>query len=106
MHLYIKFPHPLEETARAIAGIALPGYQCQAREGLNLGGGEYFRFFTEASEILLVCNDTAHAEVFVGEKAAFPFYCYLRKGNHAILAAMQAALANAGFCCELGDAEN
>lgn len=106
MHLYIKSPLSLDKTARAVARIALPGYQYQAREGLNLGGGEYFRFFAEAAEVLLVCNDTAHAEVFIGERAAFPFYCHLRKGNHAILVAMQAALAQAGFDCELDGAEN
>jgi hypothetical protein len=42
-------------------------------------------------------------EVFVEERASFPFYCYARKGGDAILKSMLSSLKNAGFECELGD---
>lgn len=103
MRLYLKNNRSLEDTASAIAAVALPDHKCQLRDGLNLGGGEYFKFFTSESEILLVCNDQEHMEVFVKEKASFPFYCYVWKGSDAILEAMLSSLQGAGFACELFD---
>ena len=103
MHLYLKSDRSLEETANAIVAVALPDHQCRLRDGLNLGGGEYFKFFTTESEILLVCNDANHLEVFVEERASFPYYCYARKGGDAILEVMLSSLRSTGFECELGD---
>lgn len=103
MHLYLKSDRSLEETANSIVEVALPSYERQLRDGLNLGGGEYFKFFTNESEVLLVCNDKDHFEVFVEERASFPFYCYARKGGDAILEAMFSSLKHAGFECELGN---
>jgi hypothetical protein len=103
MHLYLMSDRNLEETAHSIVEFALPSYECQLRDGLNLGGGEYFKFFANESEVLLVCNDEDHMEVFVEERASFPFYCYARKGEHGILEAMFSSLKAAGFECELGN---
>ena len=103
MHLYLQSDRPLEETANSIVAVALPDHERQLRDGLNLGGGEYFKFFTNDSEVLLVCNDKDHMEVFVEERASFPFYCYARKGGDGILQSMFSSLKNAGFECELGD---
>jgi hypothetical protein len=103
MHLYLKSKRSLKETAELVNEIALPHYNRQLREGLNLGGGEYFKFSREESEVLLVCNDEDHIELFVKEKSSFPFYCYTRKGGNAILETMLALLQNAACECELGD---
>ena len=103
MYLYLKSDNSLEEAAAAIGVVALPQYDRQLRDGLNLGGGEYFKFLATDTEILLVCNDADHKEVFVEEKAAFPFYCYVRKGSDKILETMLSSLKGAGLECELAD---
>lgn len=103
MHLYLKSNRTLEETAHSIGRIVLPYHDCQLREGLNLGGGEYFKFSSAESEILLVCNDEEHMEVFIEERAAYPFYCYSRKGGIEVLEQMLSSLRSAGFECELAD---
>lgn len=103
MRLYIKSNRPLEEIANSIVAVALPDHECQLRDGLNIGGGEYFKFFTANSEITLVCNDADHLDVFAEEKASFPFYCYPRKGGNATLEAMHSFLKITGLECELDD---
>ena len=103
MNLYLKLDQTLEEAANLIASVALPRHEREIRDGLNLGGGEYFKFFNADSEILLVCNDAEHMEVFVEEQAKFSFYCYARKGGHAILDSMLTSLQSAGVECEIGE---
>lgn len=103
MHLYLKSEGTLEATAKLIAA-ALPTHQFQLRDGLNLGGGEYFKFFDADSEILLVCNDEDHPEVLVEERISFPYYCYVHKGDIAILGTILASIQSVGFEGELGDA--
>jgi len=101
MHLYIKSDRSLEETAISIVDVALPSHESQLRDGLNLGGGGYFKFFNNESEVLLVCNDEDHLEVFEKDKASFPYYCYARRGGEIILEEMYSSLKSAGFECEL-----
>ncbi len=103
MHLYLKSERSFRETAQLVGEIALPNHDSELRDGLNLGGGEYYKFFREDSEVLLVCNDEDHMEVFVEEKSSFPFYCYTRKGGDSILEAMLSSLKKAAFECELGE---
>lgn len=103
MNLYLELGQTLEEAANLIASVALPHHEHEIRDGLNLGGGEYFKFFNADSEILLVCNDEEHMEVFVEERSKFSFYCYARKGGHAILDSMLMSLQRAGVKCEIGD---
>ena len=103
MHLYIKSDLSLEEVAVRISERVLPGYESQLRDGLNLGGGEYFKFSRDDKQILLVCNDDEHLEVFMEAYQAFPYYCYARKGADDLLDEMKVALSQQGFECELGD---
>lgn len=103
MELYIQSSLDLEALAGQINRIALPGFDRELREGLNLGGGEYFKFSQSSVEVLLLRNDAEHAEVFLPERASFPFHCYVRKGGNAILEKMAQALAGGGISCELGD---
>jgi hypothetical protein len=103
MELFIQSSLDLEALAGQIHRIALPGFDRELREGLNLGGGEYFKFSQSSVEVLLVRNDAGHAEVFMPERASFPFYCHVRKGCNGILEEMAQALANSGISCELGD---
>ena len=72
MHLYLQSDRPLEETANSIVAVALPDHERQLRDGLNLGGGEYFKFFTNDSEVLLVCNDKDHMEVLTCSPLSVP----------------------------------
>ena len=103
MELFIQSSLAFEALAERINEIALPGFDSELREGLNLGGGQYFKFSQSPVEVLLVCNDAEHAEVFLPEKASFPFYCYVRKGSDEMLEMMAQTLANNGITCEVGD---
>src|SRR5580700_3821544 len=98
--LYLKLDHSLEKVAHRVGEIALPGFRSELRDGLNLGGGDYFKFAGDGAEVLLVCNDADHAEVFVPERAEFPYYCYVRKGDDSIIERMQNALSAAGITCK------
>lgn len=103
MKLYLKTDLPFEAVAERIAKIALPSHQRQLRDGLNLGGGDYFKFHREGSTVLLVCNDLQHEEVFVEDRKAFPYYCYVREGSDDILKSMFSSLLKNGIECELAD---
>jgi len=87
MHLYLKLEGSLEDAARKVADLALRGWTAQLREGLNLGGGEYYKFERPSSEVLLVCNDEDHPDVFYQERKEFPFYLYCygqENGDHVL----------------------
>jgi hypothetical protein len=73
MHLYIRNQLSLSDTASQISCFALNSFSHERRDGLNLGRGEYIRFSKDQTEILLVCNDAEHAEVFVEFRSEFPY---------------------------------
>ncbi len=99
--LYLKLSGSLEEVARRVRAAAFPTFRSQVRDGLNLGGGDYFEFTGDGSEVLLVCNDADHAEVFVPERAEFPFYCYVWKGEDRMMESMRQVLNEAGIASEI-----
>lgn len=101
MRLHLKSNLSLEHLAKRITELALPDFERQLRDGLNLGGGEYFKFFRGETEILLVCNDADHADVFIESRKAFPYYCYVWRGPEDVLERMLATLTKHGFECEL-----
>jgi hypothetical protein len=104
MKLFIQSPLTLEALAEQVNEIALPDFGRELRDGLNLGGGEYFKFYQSQVQVLLVCNDADHAEVFLPERALFPFYCFVWKGADELLEKMAQAMSSNGISCELGDA--
>lgn len=85
-----------------VGKIAMPDYQAERREGLNLGGGDYFNFTKEGSTVLLVCNDDRHAEVYIESQKAFPYYFYVHKGDDGVLEEAHAALSKNAIECRLG----
>ncbi len=101
MYLYLKFDGQLEDVARYVASNTLQGWDIELREGLNLGGGEYYKFERLGAEVILVCNDADHAEVFIEERKEFPFYFHWRDGGDEILEEIRAKLIAAGVVCEL-----
>jgi hypothetical protein len=103
MRLYIKSALSLKQTANLVGSIALPEFTGQLRDGLNLGGGDYFRFTSKDADLLLVCNDADHAEVFVPLRSDWLYYCYQRKGAEQLLVTMLETLRAHGFTCELAD---
>lgn len=103
MQLYVKCDLPLPALAEQVSMGALGNFRHELREGLNLGGGEYFRFFNERSEILLVRNDPDHAEVFVESRAEYPYYFYVRKGPAEALKELSIALTKTGYVCRLAN---
>jgi hypothetical protein len=102
MKLFLNLHHSLKEVASMIGKIALPDYRLQQREGLNLGGGDYFNFTKEGSTVLLVCNDDRHAEVYIESQKAFPYYLYVYKGANDVLEKAHAALSMSGVEGRLG----
>jgi hypothetical protein len=105
MHLYIKSSSPLEDVASQVSLVALRGFESELRDGLNLGGGEYFKFAKDSAEVILVCNDAEHAEVFVEARSEFPYYCYVWRGADSLLEEMLTALSREGITCELAHEE-
>ena len=91
----------MDQLAARIAEVALHDFVQEKRDGLNLGGGEYFKFSKDGVEIILVCNDTDHLEVFVESYQQFPFYCYSRRGEEGALQELLATLSEHGLACEL-----
>ena len=102
MNLYIKCTLSFQEVAEQIRRI-LVEFDVQERDGLNLGGGDYFLFSCGDLEVVLVSNDPARADVFEPARAAFPFYCYVHRGPQDILGRVLAALPMSGLEGELGD---
>ena len=103
MELYLKTNLTIREVADKIASRILVGFVVQARDGLNLGGGDYFLFERDRTEVILVSNDTDHADVFVSSRQTFPYYCYVCRGSQDILERMLDALPSIGLEGELGN---
>ena len=103
MHLYLKIEGSLEDVARKIGDSVLRGWTAQLREGLNLGGGEYYKFARPGSEVLLVCNDEEHPDVFYEERSEFPFYlyCYGSRNGDQVLEEIRRLLDGTGVICEM-----
>jgi hypothetical protein len=101
LRLYLKSPHTIERLANEINTVAFPGFARTLRDGLNRGGGEYFSFVSEHTEVLLVHNDIDHPDVFVPSHAAFRFYCYLWAGLDCVLETAHSSLRNNGSECTL-----
>ena len=103
--LFLKTALSFEAIADQIGAISLPGFQRELRDGLNLGGGDYYKFWDGDTEVLLVANDAEHAEVFVPSRSLWKYYCYVWRGGDTVLHGMHAALSNGGVTCELADDE-
>jgi len=102
-NLYINSALSLDELAGYVAKTAMSGYAQEKRDGLNLGGGEYFKFSRDGVEILLVCNDAEHPEVFVESQEQFSYYCYARRDAQAALDQVFLSLSKSGLACEFAD---
>lgn len=101
-HLYVQSPLSFDQVASQVSSIALPGFQCELRDG-QLGGGDYFLFSRNDDEIVLVANDADHAEVFVPDRVTFPYYFYVWRGSEAVLDDIRIALSKGSIVCELED---
>ena len=101
--LFAKLALPLEQAAERIVQVALPTYIYQLRDGLNIGGGSYIRFEKDDTQIMLVCNDQMHPDVFVPSRREFPHYCFVYRGSAELLDAMRSSFISSGIQCELGE---
>jgi hypothetical protein len=104
INLYLKSELSLADVAEMISMIALPNFERELRDGLNIGGGEYYKFTRDEKIFYLVCNDDEHLEVFVEEMNDFHYYCYSRMGSSDdIIEAMRSALMAQGVECSIND---
>jgi len=101
--LFTKLDLPLAQAADRIIEVALPTYDSQVSDGLNIGGGTYTRFANGETEIILVCNDEMHPDVFLPSHKEFPYYCYVYRGSPAVLDAMRSCFITRGIQCEFGE---
>jgi hypothetical protein len=99
--LFIQAPLTFAEIANLVRGVALPDFESELRYGLNVGGGDYYRFRRGREEIFLVCNDLAHGEAFRPERSECPFYCYAGGLNDKYFTQAQVALQDAGLDCRI-----
>jgi hypothetical protein len=101
--LFLKTALPFRGVADQLASRVLGGFEVQERDGLNLGGGEYFMLKNGDTVVVLVSNDADHAEVFVPSHEEFRYYCYVWRGPEEILERMFAALPGADLAGKLAE---
>ena len=101
--LFLKTTLSFREVADQLASRVLVGFEVQERDGLNLGGGDYFLFTAGDTKVALVSNDADHAEVFEPSRKDFRFYCYVRRGSRDVLRRMLASLSAVDLVGELVD---
>ena len=103
MHLYLKHVGTLHKVAGQVGSIAFRGWRPELRDGLDLGGGEYYKFERSGVEIVLVCNDAEHPEVYVEERKEYPFYFYShgRMNGDKALEEVRESLAKSGLTCKI-----
>ena len=102
MQLYLKTRMSFREVAVLLASRVLPDSELEERDGLNMGGGDYYSLKSGGTEVILVSNDADHAEVFVPTREAFRYYCFVHRGPEDTLARMLASLPS-GLDGELAD---
>lgn len=83
--LFFHDPREFNELADLVVSVALPGFTKSLHVGLNLGGGDYYKFESGGSEMLFVHNDPDHADVYVPEYAAYLYSLYIHRGDPALL---------------------
>ena len=79
MKLYLKSKLSLLQTAqRFLAHLSSEGWTMQKRDGLNLGGGLYYLFTKDETEVILCQN---HNDVEVPEASDFDMYAWVYGEN-------------------------
>lgn len=101
--LFILGAHDFAELARTVNDFALIGYTRQLRNGLNIGGGDYYLFELTGRKVVLVHNDVDHPDVFVPAHSESLFSMYVYAGDDDILNSARRALGNTGLECYLAD---
>jgi hypothetical protein len=99
--LFIRSSLAFAKTADLVHRVAFPDFTFELRDGLNVGGGDYYKFYRGRDEIILVCNDLAHGEVFRPERSEYPFYCYAGRLEDESFTQAQVALEGAGVDCRI-----
>ena len=100
--LFFHDPREFNELADLVVSVALPGFTKSLHVGLNLGGGDYYKFESGGSEMLFVHNDPDHADVYVPEYAAYLYSLYIHRGDPALLDMASTALEKIGISCVAG----
>jgi hypothetical protein len=99
--VFIRDLRKFDELARAVHAIALSGCSMSLRDGLNLGGGDYYSFESDATRVILAYNDPAHPDVFVPEHAECAYSLYVYLGDASILHRACQCLNQAGIAAYL-----
>ena len=99
--LFIQGSWNLAHLAQVIRDAALSDFKQSLRDGLNLGGGNYYLYERNGEKLILVHNDSDHPDVFVSDHAACGFSMYVHAGDDSVLDAACRALTEAGIRCYL-----
>lgn len=100
MELYFKSEKEFEAAASDLHAQLGATTEMQAREGLNIGGGEYFLYKIDESEIILCRNEDLMEVV---EMPGHPYFLYVYRGPDEELRHFEAAIARLNLEFEYGD---
>jgi hypothetical protein len=78
---YISTNLPIESVVRLINVGSFVEFEVEEREGLNIGGGQYFRVFDQDRELVL-CWSENYADP---PEARFRYCLYVRRGSDNLL---------------------
>jgi hypothetical protein len=99
--LFVQDSRTFVQLARVIREAALSGFAQSLRDGLNLGGGDYYLYERNGTKVLLVHNDSDHPDIFVPAHAGCAFSMYVHSGDDSLLDAVCRDLNAAGVRCYL-----
>jgi hypothetical protein len=101
--VFVRDSRKLGDLAQAVQVAALVDFKLTLRDGLNLGGGEYYSFEQGPTIVLLVLNDRDHADVFAPQHADCRFSLFVYRGDGSILAAVNERLNASGIAAYVAD---
>jgi len=110
MELYVKSDLSLAEFGKLVGTQALQSYHAELRDGLNIGGGEYFSFkkpttsYSSSKEPrtnIVLCKNRGEAHIPL--MADFLYYFYVYEGSDDLLRQLAAALENHGLSVKFED---
>jgi len=89
---YVVSAGSMSSLAMTVRDIAFPGYHIQERDGLNIGGGQYFKIY-RGNDVAIVCS----ADYANRPSPRFNFLVYLQRPDRNRLASLVAQLESEGF---------
>ena len=94
--IYIISSEEMQTVAVSVRDVAFPGYAIQERDGLNVGGGQYFKICLEADSAVVCVAD--HGDP---PSEQFAYMVYLPRSDVERLARVHKELVIGGIRAEV-----